>query len=259
MFCMKADFEGINDNMFDAKRVKNQIVEWIAGYFQSNASPETKAVIGISGGKDSSIVAALCVEALGKDRVLGVLMPQGIQGDIDVSYALCKALDIAYVEINVAEPVQALYDEVVKTGLKLNSIATFNTPARIRMATLYAVSGIVGGRVANTSNLSEDWVGYATKFGDTSGDFSPLSRLTVTEVKAVGRELGLAIEFIDKTPIDGLCGKSDEDNLGFTYAVLDRYIRDGICEDKKVKERIDTLYNINLHKMNPMPSFQLID
>jgi len=244
--------------MFDAKEIKKQIVDWITDYFLYNGFPETKAVIGISGGKDSSVVAALCVDALGKNRVLGVLMPQDEQHDIDVAYALCKTLDIPYVEINIKEPVQSLYDAVVLTGLELNNIATFNTPARIRMATLYAVSGIVGGRVANTSNLSEDWVGYATKFGDAAGDFSPLANLTVTEVKAIGRELGLADIFIEKTPIDGLSGKTDEDNLGFTYAVLDKYIREGVCEDEKVKEKIDRLYRMNLHKINPMPTFKMI-
>jgi len=243
--------------MFDANTVKNQIIQWIADYFRDNALPETKAVIGISGGKDSSIVAALCARALGKERVFGVLMPQGIQHDIDVSYDLCKTLDITYVVININDPVLALYDGLSKAGLKLNDNAAFNTPARIRMATLYAVSGIVGGRVANTSNLSEDWVGYATKFGDSAGDFSPLSKLTVTEIKAIGRELGLASKFVDKTPIDGLCGKTDEDNLGFTYATLDRYIREGVCEDVKVKEKIDRLHKMNLHKMNPMPTFIL--
>jgi len=243
--------------MFDAKKVKAQIVAWIAEYFQNNGSPETKAIIGISGGKDSSIVAALCVEALGKNRVLGVLLPQGEQHDIDISYDLCKTLDIAYIEININEPVQALFGAVTMTGAELNNVATFNTPARIRMAALYAVSGIVGGRVANTSNLSEDWVGYATKFGDSAGDFSPLSELTVTEIKAVGRELGLSSKFIDKIPIDGLCGKTDEENLGFSYEVLDKYIREGICEDENAKEKIDRLHEMNLHKLNPMPKFRL--
>lgn len=243
--------------MFDANKVKEQIVEWIADYFQNNGSAATKAVVGISGGKDSSIVAALCVTALGKDRVLGVLMPQGEQHDIDVAYNLCKTLDIAYVEINIKEPTQALYDGIEKAGLELNNIATFNTPARIRMTTLYAVSGIVGGRVANTCNLSEDWVGYATKFGDSAGDFSPLSNLTVTEVKAIGKELGLPSAFIDKTPIDGLCGQTDEDNLGFTYAVLDKYIREGVCNDAETKAKIDQLHQANLHKVNPMPAFKL--
>ena len=243
--------------MFDAKWVKEQIVKWIADYFHNNGSPETKAIIGISGGKDSSIVTALCVEALGQRRVLGVLMPQGKQDDIDVALDLCKTLAIAYIVVNTKEPVQTLFDEIIAAGLILNDVAVFNTPARIRMATLYAVSGIVGGRVANTSNLSEDWVGYATKFGDTAGDFSPLSDLTVTEVKAIGRELGLMPKFIDKVPIDGLCGKTDEDNLGFTYEVLDRYIREGVCEDHTVKEEIDRLHKLNLHKVNPMPMFRL--
>ena len=243
--------------MFDAKKVKQQMVTWISDYFQKNGSPETKAVIGISGGKDSSIVAALCAEALGKDRVFGVLIPHGDQHDIDVAYDLCKTLGIAYAEINIKEPAQALYDKIEMAGLQLNNIAVFNTPARIRMAALYAVSGIIGGRVANTGNLSEKWVGYSTKYGDSAGDFSPLADLTVTEVKAIGRELGLAPKFIDKTPIDGLCGKTDEDNLGFTYAVLDRYIREGVCDDENVKEKINRLHKMSQHKINPMPVFRL--
>ena len=245
------------DKMFDAKAVKNLIVQWIRDYFAANASPETKAVVGISGGKDSSIAAALCAEALGKERVFGVLMPQGVQHDIDVARALCGALGINYTEINIGDTVRTLYDRISDAGMELNDGAIFNTPARIRMTALYAVSAMVGGRVVNTSNLSEDWVGYSTKFGDSAGDFSPLSDLTVGEVKAVGRELGLAPMFIDKVPIDGLCGKTDEDNLGFTYATLDRYIREGICEDEAVREKIDRLHEINLHKLNPMPAFRL--
>jgi len=241
--------------MFDAKRISAELVSWIAEFFRNNGSGETKAVVGISGGKDSSVVAALCVRAIGRERVLGVIMPQGIQQDIDISYKLCEALDIRFVEINIAKPVSDLYDGIIGAGLELNDVAAFNTPSRVRMSALYAVSGIVGGRVANTSNLSEDWVGYATKFGDSAGDFSPLSNLTVTEVKAIGREIGLAPLFVEKTPIDGLCGKTDEDNLGFTYAVLDRYIREGVCEDETVKQRIDRLHSVNRHKVSPMPAF----
>lgn len=242
--------------MFDAKKVKNELIEWIREYFRNNGSEETKAVIGISGGKDSSVVAALCVEALGKDRVFGVLMPQGEQFDIDVSYALCKHLDIPYTVINIGKAVDEVLAGVAGAGLELTTVTTFNTPARIRMATLYAVSGSIGGRVANTSNLSEDWVGYTTKFGDAAGDFSPLSNLTVTEVKAIGRELGLPAVFVDKVPIDGLCGKTDEDNLGFTYDTLDKYIRDGIEPDAETKAKIDRLHAMNLHKLNPMPSYK---
>ena len=244
--------------MFDAKTVAGQIVAWITDYFRYNGTPDTKAVIGISGGKDSSVVAALCVRALGREHVFGVLMPNGVQHDIGVAYRLCQALDNQYAEININGPVQGIYSGIAGTGMALNDIARFNTPARVRMSILYAVSGVIGGRVANTSNLSEDWVGYATKFGDSAGDFSPLSDLTVSEVKAVGRELGLAPEFIDKTPIDGLCGKTDEDNLGFTYATLDRYIREGVCEDAIIRERIDCLYKISRHKVTPMPAFKLL-
>ena len=242
--------------MFDASIIKGQIVEWIAGYFRSSAPPGAKAVVGISGGKDSSVVAALCANALGADRVLGVLMPQGRQHDIDVSYKLCDTLGIPFVVVNIDKPVGSLFEEIGRTGLKLNSFATINTPARIRMTTLYAVSGIVGGRVANTCNLSEDWVGYSTKFGDSAGDFSPLASFTVTEVKAIGREIGLSGAFIDKTPIDGISGKTDEDNLGFTYEVLDRYIREGLCEDKKIKEKIDGLHMASRHKITPIPTFR---
>jgi len=190
--------------MFDAQTVKQQLVQWIADFFAENAAPETKAVVGISGGKDSATVAALCVEALGKGRVLGVLMPQGEQADIEYAYELCRFLDIEHVTVNIQNATQALYEEIIKTGLTLNTVATFNTPARIRMATLYAIAGVVGGRVANTCNLSEDWVGYATKFGDGAGDFSPLSDLTLTEVKAVAATLGLPEKLIHKTPLDGL-------------------------------------------------------
>ena len=241
--------------MFDAAKTAQRIVKWIAAFFEETGPPGTKAIVGVSGGKDSSVTAALCAAALGRERVLGVLMPQGEQHDIDMAYGLCGTLDIPRVEINIGAPVQALFGAIQAAGLTLNDAAVFNTPARTRMTVLYAVAGITGGRVANTCNLSEDWVGYATKFGDAAGDFSPLSRLTATEVKAIGRELGLPARLVDKTPIDGLCGKTDEENLGFTYDVLDRYIREGVCEDQTVKDRIDRMHRQNMHKLNPMPSF----
>jgi NAD+ synthase len=183
-------------------------------------------------------------------------MPKGEQWDIDVAYDVCKTLDIKYVEINIAEAVEAVYKEIEKTGLELNTVATFNTPARIRMTTLYAVSAIVGGRVVNTCNRSEDHVGYSTKFGDSAGDLSPLAWQTVREVKAIARELGVPERFIEKTPMDGLCGKSDEDNLGFTYEMLDTYILTGVCEDAEVKAKIDRMHEMNKHKILPMPSFR---
>lgn len=239
--------------MFDAKKVKNEIVEWIRDWFDQNGK-DCMAVVGISGGKDSSVVAALCVEALGKDRVIGVLMPQGEQSDIEYSKMLVDFLDITRITCNIEGAVNEVL-ESFEGVVSPTSQTTTNLPARIRMATLYAISQSVNGRVANTCNLSENWVGYCSKFGDAAGDFSPLENLTVTEVKAIGRELGLPSELVDKTPTDGLCGKTDEDNLGFTYAELDAYIRDGIEPSKEVKAKIDSMHEKNLFKLQPMPSF----
>ena len=243
-------------NSFNAEKVKDDIVAWIREFFEQNGDG-CSAVIGISGGKDSSVVAALCVEALGKDRVFGVLMPNGEQVDIDSANSLVEHLGIEYCVINIHSAVKSLKHEI-KPQLDdhWSAQTATNLPARIRMATLYAVSQTVGGRVANTCNLSEDWVGYATRYGDGAGDFSPLSKLTVTEVKAIGRELGLPEELIEKVPTDGLCGRTDEDNLGFTYAVLDRYIRTGEIDDIHTKERIDTMHEKNLFKLELMPSFE---
>jgi len=243
--------------MFDAKKVKNDLVQWIRDWFEENG-PGCNAVIGISGGKDSSVVAALCVEALGKDRVIGVLMPQGIQNDISISYDLVRYLDIMSYTINIDHIVDALLNGIdVDTAsvIDISDQTRINLPPRIRMATLYAISQSLNGRVSNNCNLSEDWVGYSTRWGDSVGDFSPLANLTVTEVKAIGYELGLPADFIEKVPSDGLCGKTDEDNLGFSYDTLDRYIRTGICEDTDTKEKIDKLHMKNQFKMEPIPSF----
>lgn len=241
-------------NEFSAIDVKNKCVDWIKNFFEENGKG-CNAVVGISGGKDSSIVAALCVEALGKDRVIGVLMPNGEQSDISYSYFLCGNLGIKFVTVPIENAVNGVLD-AMKENVDISDQTVINLPARIRMATLYAVSQSMNGRVANTCNLSEDWVGYATRYGDAAGDFSPLSNLTVTEVKAIGSELGLPDDLIDKVPTDGLCGKTDEDNLGFTYAVLDKYIRTGEIEDEEVKKRIDTMHEKNLFKLKLMPSFQ---
>lgn len=241
----------IGDKMFDAISVTEKCVKWIQDFFEENGKG-CNAVIGISGGKDSSVVAALCVKALGKDRVIGVLMPNGIQGDIDVARHLVEFLGIKSYEINIKDAVSGL---VANIPFELSNQSVINLSPRIRMATVYAVSQSHNGRVANTCNLSEDWVGYSTRYGDAAGDFSPCSLLTVQEVKAVGRVLGLPSEFVDKVPIDGLCGKTDEDNLGFTYAELDRYIREGIIEDADKKAKIDRLHRMNQFKLQMMPIF----
>ena len=237
--------------MFNAEKVKNDCVQWIRDFFEENGKG-CNAVVGISGGKDSSIVAALCVEALGKDRVIGVLMPCGEQADIDMAKLLVSHLGIRHYIVNIKDAVDGLINAI---PFELQTQSLTNLPPRIRMSTLYAVSQSNNGRVANTCNLSEDWVGYSTRYGDSVGDFSPCSNLTVDEMKQIGRILGLPSELVDKVPIDGLCGKTDEENLGFTYAELDRYIRTGEIEDQAKKERIDHLHKINLFKLKLMPAF----
>lgn len=240
---------------FDAKVMKDRVVKWIQDFFEENGKG-CNAVVGISGGKDSSVVAALCVEALGKDRVIGVLMPQGDQSDIDYSKMLCEHLGIKNYTIDIFNAYYSIKQNVKDSVGSWSEQSNTNLPARIRMATLYAVSQTVNGRVANTCNFSEDYVGYATRYGDGAGDFSPLGQLTVTEVKAIGRELGLPDVLIDKVPTDGLCGKTDEENLGFSYEVLDKYITTGEIENQEVKEKIDSMHRKNLFKLLPMPVFR---
>lgn len=240
---------------FDALKVKNEIVIWIKEWFEQNGLG-CNAVVGISGGKDSSVVAALCVEALGAERVVGVLMPNGVQHDIDMAKKLVDHLKIKRFIINIKDTYDAMIKQVSENIEFVTEQTKINLAPRIRMSALYAVSQSVNGRVANTCNLSEDWVGYATRYGDAAGDFSPLSYLTVTEVKEIGKVLELPNELVNKTPIDGLCGKTDEENLGFTYAVLDKYIRTGICENKEIKDRIDHLNKINKFKLELMPTFK---
>lgn len=236
---------------FNPEKAANGCIEWIRRWFDENG-PGCSAVLGISGGKDSSVAAALCAKALGAERVIGVLMPQGEQFDIDYSHELCEILGIRKIEVNIGETVAAL-----RAALPFEASAqtVTNIPPRIRMAVLYAVSQTNNGRVANTCNLSEDWVGYATRYGDGAGDFGPISHFTVQEVKAIGRYLGLPEKFVEKPPLDGLCGKTDEDNLGFTYAMLDAYIREGIEPPAEIKEKIDRLHRINLFKLRYFDTF----
>lgn len=237
--------------MFCAEKTKDACVAWIRAFFEENG-PDCCAVVGLSGGKDSSVTAALCAEALGPDRVVGVSLPNGIQHDIASAQLAASVLGIRCVTVNIHDAVEGIRSAV---PFELSEQSRINLPARIRMAALYAVSQSVNGRVANTCNLSEDWVGYATRYGDGAGDFSPLGRLTVREVKAVGRVLGLPEALIEKPPEDGLTGRTDEENLGFTYSDLDRYIRTGVPADAEQKEKIDRLHARNRFKLQPMPVF----
>ena len=250
---------------FNAKEVKESIVKWI-----KDTVGDCTVVIGISGGTDSSVCAALCVEALGKDKVYGVLIPDGEQKDIDKSEELVRHLGINYRIINIGSVTEALRKEFnweffgelinnhyIYENNKLNDVYETNTPARIRMTTLYGVAAILGNsRVINTCNLSEDWVGYSTKFGDSAGDFSPLAMITKTEVKQLGYELGLPKDLVEKVPSDGMSGMSDEEKLGFTYEELDKYIRTGEIGNLEHKARIDRMHRMNLHKIEPMPKFE---
>jgi NAD+ synthase len=241
------------------QKLTKDVIQWIKDYYKDNS--EGKAIIGISGGKDSTIAAALCVEALGADRVIGVLMPQGKQNDIDDSYEVCEILDIKNYRIDIGGAVNALchsidYEYDWDSNCLNNPMIKTNLPARIRMTTLYAVAALYpNSRVVNTCNFSEDYVGYSTKYGDAAGDFSPLGRLTVREVLQIGDDLGLPCWLVHKTPSDGMCGKSDEDNLGFTYEELDSFLLDFKHPSPEKYERIMQLHNSTRHKYNPIPTF----
>ena len=248
----------------DPVRTKNEIIAFIREYFAENG-PKCDAVIGISGGKDSTVCAALLAEALGPDRVIGVMMPNGVQSDISDSQEVVDLLGIRKVTVNIKAGYDGLSGAINEalseggipgvTGLSRDS--EINMPPRLRMSTLYAIGQALpnGGRVANTCNRSEDYIGYSTKYGDAAGDFSILCNLLVHEVIQIGEVLGIPDRFTKKTPSDGLSGMSDEDKSGFTYAVLDHYILTGECEDQAIREKIDRMHRLNLHKLRLMPAY----
>lgn len=239
---------------FDVEKITDEVVAWIRQFFNENGNG-CNAIIGISGGKDSSVAAALCVKALGKERVIGLVMPNRKQSDLSDACDLANHLGIQYHIVDIGEAVEGILKELAtQTGVELSEQTITNIPPRIRMSTLYAFSQSMNGRVVNTCNLSEDWVGYSTRYGDSVGDFSPLSRLTATEVVEIGKHMGLPKHLVEKVPSDGLCGKTDEDNLGFTYSELDSYIRDGIKGDNA--DKIDAMHYKNLFKLQLMPSYQ---
>ncbi len=240
--------------MMNVEKITNDCIEWIRKFFEINGNG-CNAIIGISGGKDSTIAAKLCVEALGNERVIGVLMPNGIQNDIDIAKEVVEYLKIKNFIINIQGSVDSVIDQMNHCDIKISHQTMINLPARIRMSTLYAVSQSFNGRVVNTCNLSENYIGYSTRYGDAAGDFSPLANLTVTEIKQIGMYLGIPDKFVNKAPSDGLCGKTDEDNFGFSYDVLDRYIKTGEIENEIVKNKIDKMHLNNRFKLQLMPEF----
>ena len=240
----------------NVEKTVNELIEWTRDYF-AGSGPNCCAVLGISGGKDSSVTAALLARALGKDRVIGVMMPDGIQPDISDSELLVSFLGIRSMTVNIGNVTAAMREALSEAGSEVTKDVRINVPPRIRMSTLYAVAqGLEnGGRVVNTCNRSEDYIGYSTKFGDSAGDVSLLADFTVEEVIQIGDYLGLPGELVHKKPSDGLSGMSDEDKIGFSYAVLDRYIATGICDDKAIKDKIDRMHLSNIHKLEPMPHY----
>lgn len=243
---------------FRENRVKNKdkTVSWIQRWFNKNG-PECNAIIGISGGKDSTVAASLCVEALGKERVRGILMPDCKQKDIQDSYNVCKHLDIEWFEANIHEAVSAV-SSLVLSNLNIESQQTvLNIPPRIRMTVLYAFSQSLNGRVVNTCNMSEDYIGWSTRWGDDVGDFAPLRNFTSEEVIEIGFAMNLPHELLLKPPADGLTDKTDEDNFGFTYRDLNTYIRTHKLEDEEIRKKIDEMHDRNAFKLRMPATFVL--
>lgn len=239
------------DYEFDPAEQVKLIENFIKTYFAENGTPNTKAVIGISGGKDSTIAAALLVRALGADRVIGVLMPESVQTDIDDSRKVCEMLGIKSFEIDIGPACNALYKDFQDDTfgeLMVNPQIRTNTPARIRMATLYMVAAAVGGRVCNTGNASEAFIGYTTKYGDLAGDFAVLRNLTVREIYAIGDYLELPILLVHKQPADGMSGKTDEDNTGIPYDAIDDFLLDGVIPEMAIWEKMQAAHKRNTHK-----------
>lgn len=233
---------------FDPAEQVEVIIKFIQNYFVENGNPNTKAIIGISGGKDSTVAATLLVRALGADRVHGVLMPCGTQADIAHSYEVCDTLGIKYDEINIEPAVDAFYGCVGHGDCEIPAIRT-NVPARMRMVTLYAVAAIYGGRVCNTGNASERFIGYTTKYGDLAGDFALFTDLTVREIYAIGNYLGIPEYLVYKAPADGMTGKTDEETTGIPYDVIDDFLLEGKHpKDMKIYEKMITAHKRNIHK-----------
>lgn len=246
---------------FNAKETTEKLINWIKEWFDTNGK-DCNAVIGLSGGKDSTIVAALCVKAIGANRVIGVAMPDGKQGINDADkiaeYLGIKFLVAPITEITTSmKRMFAMKNTEGVWDFTMSLQTEQNIPPRARMIMLRAIAQSNNGRVSNNCNLSEDYLGYFTIAGDGDGDFAPLANLTVTEIKKIGDYLGLPKEWVHKTPNDGLPNSSsDEAKFGFSYDTLDKYIRNVESPSFEVKERIDKWHNSILYKLQPIASFK---
>ena len=243
---------------FNPKVERENIVKWIQGWFDKNGKG-CNAIIGLSGGKDSTIAAALCAEALGPERVIGVAMPDNNQG-VNEADKIAEYLGIKFMIAPIggftSEFNGSMWHHFGDEDFKWSEQSIQNIPPRVRMTMLYAISQTFNGRVVGTCNLSENYIGYMTRWGDQASDFEPLGELTVTEVRAIGHELGIPAKWVDKIPDDGLPNSSpDEEKFGFSYEVLDKYIRFGECDDAEIKAKIDARHFKNLFKLNPQPMY----
>ena len=241
---------------FDAQKTRDRLVEGVKELARRQGFE--RVAIGISGGKDSTVCAAICARALGKENVFGVMMPDGEQKDIADSRRVCEALGIRRRTVNIGAMHAALRDATDQNGpaagegefaVPYSRESDINVGPRLRMTTLRYIAQALGARVVGTGNLSEATVGYCTKDGDTSCDFALLGALTSVEVVQVGLTMEeLPRELVVKTPTDGLSGKSDEEKLGLRYADIHAWIRLGTCGDAGTDERIARKERANLHK-----------
>jgi len=225
------------------KTLTKNVIDWTADFF--NRVGKTDAVLGISGGKDSSVVAAICAAALGKEHVHGVLLPCGIQKDISCSYQLVDHLGISY----DVQDIETLVKEslALVPGADKSYDAKTNVGARLRTNQIMVTAQTNNWLMANTCNRSENIVSYATLWGDTCGSFAPIDMLTTEEVIEIGDDLGLPYELTHKTPIDGLQPLSDEEKLGFTYHEVNELIRKGIQGEHA--DKIIDMYKRNKFKL----------
>ncbi|WP_027339252.1 NAD+ synthase [Halonatronum saccharophilum] len=237
----------------DYKKVTEQLVLWIRD--KINEAGCDGAVVGLSGGVDSSVTALLCKRAV-PDKTLGVIMPcRSNPQDKEDAQLLASAFDIEYKFINLEETYLTLLNSLGVSSE--DGLAVANIKPRLRMTTLYYYAASCNSLVVGTDNKSELKLGYFTKFGDGGIDLAPLGDLVKSEVREIAKVLGVPDKIIEKAPSAGLWdGQTDESELGISYDQVDEYILTGKGE-KKVKDVVDSLATKNEHKLKlpPIPRF----